>query len=311
MDALSRLLALHPVQTALDIRCHFGAPWVLDHPAEAAGVAPYHLIVSGGGWLDMDGQPRVAVQAGDIVLFPHGAPHRLHTGGSQPLPPVQRAADGTDVVRVFENGGAGAVTDILCGRLEFGAAGHAGARNALLAALPELIHVRTAGRADFAGLQALIAMLRAETETARPGAGAVVSQLASALFALLLRAWLEQAASMPGLFALLAEPRLQAALQAMLAEPAKPWTLEELAGLCHMSRATFARVFQKAAGGTPAAVLTQTRMARAASLLAQGHAPVGQIAEQVGYQSEAAFNRIFKRSYGVGPGAYRRSAAAA
>ena len=311
MDALSRLLSLHPVQTALDIRCHFGAPWVLDHPAEPAGVAPYHLVVSGGGWLDMDGQPRIAVQAGDIVLFPHGAPHRLHTGEPRPLPPVRRAAGSGDVVRVFENGGAGAVTDILCGRLEFGTAGRPGAHHALLAALPELIHVRTAGRADFAGLQGLIVMLRAETETVRPGAGAVVSQLASALFALLLRAWLEQAAAMPGLFALLAEPRLQAALQAMLAEPEQPWTLEELAGLCHMSRATFARVFQKAAGGTPAAVLTQTRMARAAGLLAQGRLPVGQIAEQVGYQSEAAFNRVFKRSYGVGPGAYRRSAAAA
>jgi AraC family transcriptional activator of mtrCDE len=69
-------------------------------------------------------------------------------------------------------------------------------------------------------------------------------------------------------------------------------------------------VFQKAAGGTPAAVLTQTRMARAAGLLAQGRLPVAQIAEQVGYQSEAAFNRVFKRSYGVGPGAYRRSAGA-
>jgi len=139
----------------------------------------------------------------------------------------------------------------------------------------------------------------------------VVSQLASALFALLMRAWLEQAAAMPGLFALLAEQRLQAALQAMLAEPERPWTLEELAGLCHMSRATFARVFGKAAGDTPAAVLTQTRMAKAASLLAQGRLPVGQIAEQVGYQSEAAFNRIFKRRYGIGPGAYRRSAAGA
>ncbi|KQW91546.1 AraC family transcriptional regulator [Massilia sp. Root418] len=309
MDALSRLLSLHPVHTALDIRCHFGAPWMLDHPAEAPGVAPYHLIVSGGGWLDMDGRQRIAVQAGDIVLFPHGAAHRLHTGAPQPLAPVQRAADAGGVVRVFENGGTGAVTDILCGRLEFGAAGQAGAQHALLAALPDLIHVRTAGRADFAGLHALIAMLRAETETVRPGAGAVVSQLASALFALLMRAWLEQAAAMPGLFALLAEPRLQPALLAMLAEPDKPWTLEQLAGRCHMSRATFARVFQKAAGGTPAAVLTQTRMARAAGLLAQGRLPVGQIAEQVGYQSEAAFNRVFKRSYGVGPGAYRRSAA--
>lgn len=306
MGALSRLLSLYPVDTALDIRCHFGAPWVLDHPAEPAGVAPYHLVVSGGGWLDVGGQRGIAVQAGDILLFPHGTPHKLHTGDAAARPPVQRAAEGEHLVRVFENGGPGAATDILCGRLEFGAGPH----NPLLAALPDLVHVRTAGRDDFAGLQGLMAMLRLETTAMRPGARAVVSQLASALFALLMRAWLEQASAMPGLFALLAEPRLQAALQAVLAEPERPWTLEELAGLCHMSRATFARVFGKAAGATPAAVLTQTRMAKAAGLLAQGRLPVGQIAEQVGYQSEAAFNRVFKRSYGVGPGAYRRSAAA-
>jgi AraC family transcriptional activator of mtrCDE len=306
MGALSRLLSLYPVQTALDIRCHFGAPWVLDHPAEPAGVAPYHLVVSGGGWLDVGAQRGIAVQAGDILLFPHGSPHKLHTGDPAAPPPAPRAFDSGQVVRVYENGGQGEATDILCGRLEFGAAGH----HPLLAALPELIHVRTAGRDDFAGLQSLMAMLRVESETARPGARAVVSQLASALFALLMRAWLEQASAMPGLFALLAEQRLQAALLAMLAEPEKPWTLEQLAALCHMSRATFARLFQKAAGSTPAAVLTQTRMARAAALLAQGRLPAGQIAEQVGYQSEAAFNRVFKRSYGVGPGAYRRGATA-
>lgn len=306
MGALSRLLSLYPVQAALDIRCHFGAPWVLDHAAEPAGVAPYHLVVSGGGWLDVGAQRRITVQAGDILLFPHGTPHKLHTGDPAARPPVERAATSEQVVRVRENGGDGVITDLLCGRLEFGSA----AQNPLLAALPELIHVRTAGRDDFAGLQGLMAMLRVETATARPGARAVVSQLASALFALLMRAWLEQASAMPGLFALLAEQRLQAALQAMLAEPERPWTLEELAGLCHMSRATFARVFQKAAGDTPAALLTQTRMAKAASLLAQGRLPVGQIAEQVGYHSEAAFNRVFKRSYGIGPGAYRRSAAA-
>ena len=306
MGALSRLLSLYPVATALDIRCHFGAPWVLDHPAEPAGVAPYHLVVSGGGWLDVGAQRGIAVQAGDILLFPHGTPHKLHTGDAAALPPVQRTGEGEQLLRVFENGGQGAATDILCGRLEFSA----GPRNPLLAALPDLVHVRTAGRDDFAGLQGLMAMLRVETTAVRPGARAVVSQLASALFALMMRAWLEQAAAMPGLFALLAEQRLQAALQAMLAEPEKPWTMEELAGLCHMSRATFARVFQKAAGATPAAVLTQTRMARAAGLLAQGRLPVGQIAEQVGYQSEAAFNRVFKRCYGIGPGGYRRSAAA-
>jgi AraC family transcriptional activator of mtrCDE len=299
MGALSRLLSLYPINTALDVRCHFGAPWVLDHDGTSCGTAPYHLIVNGSGWLEVGGKRDIPLQAGDIILFPQGSAHRLYTHSEQ-APVAAVPVPGEQVLTVLANGAEGPVTDILCGQFEFGAS------NALLAALPQLIHVRTAGRDDFAGLQALMAMLRSETETVRPGARAVVSQLASALFALLMRAWMEQATAMPGLFALLSERRLQAALLGMLDAPERPWSLAELAEACNMSRATFARLFQKAAGATPATILTQTRMARAAALLSQGRIPVGQVAEMVGYQSEAAFNRVFKRCYGVGPGAYRR-----
>jgi AraC family transcriptional activator of mtrCDE len=300
MGALGRLLSIYPVHTALDVRCHFGAPWVLDHEGTKCGITPYHLIVSGSGWLELDGKRDIPLQAGDIILFPQGSAHRLFSNTDQaPVPAVP--VSGEQVLTVLANGAGGPITDILCGQFEFGAS------NALLAALPQLIHVRTVGRDDFSGLQSLMAMLHSETEALRPGARAVVSQLASALFALLMRAWMEQAAAMPGLFALLSERRLQAALLGMLDAPERPWSLAELAEACNMSRATFARLFQKAAGATPATILMQTRMARAASLLKQRRIPVGQVAEMVGYQSEAAFNRIFKRSYGMGPGSYRRS----
>jgi AraC family transcriptional activator of mtrCDE len=297
------LLSLYPVHTALDVRCHFGAPWVLEHESAEYGVAPYHMIVSGSGRLEVGDQKAILLRAGDIILFPKGTAHRLYADEAQGTPAASRQASGEHVLPLLYNEGSGPVTDILCGEIVFGQ----GASNALLAALPELIHVRTEGRADFAALQNLIGMLRAEAETVRPGARAVVSQLASAMFALLMRAWMEQVSSTPGLFALLAEPRLQAALQGILTAPARPWQLVELAEVCNMSRATFARLFQKTAGATPAVFLTQTRMAKAAALLAEGRLPVGQIGEQVGYQSEAAFNRVFKRFYGVGPGAYRRN----
>jgi AraC family transcriptional activator of mtrCDE len=306
MDALSRLLSLYPLSTALDIRCHFGAPWVLDHAATARGIAPYHLVVSGNAWLDAAGQKGVALQAGDIIVFPKGSAHRLYTEGDDELTPLRDLSEsqGVQVVQVKGNGGDGPVTDILCGQFEF----DPGESNTLLDALPEMILVRTEGRPDFAGLKALITMLRVETEIMRPGASAVVSQLSSALFALVIRAWLEQADAVPGLFAVLAERRLQAALQAMLAAPEKPWSLDDMAAACHMSRATFARLFRSVAGTTPASMLMQTRMAQAARWLTQGKRSVGDIGEAVGYQSEAAFNRVFKRCFGVGPGQYRRRA---
>lgn len=303
MDALSRLLSLYPLRTALDVRCHFRAPWVLEHEGVAPGIAPYHLIVAGSAWLDAAGEKGLALQAGDIIVFPKGSAHRLQLDGDgEPTP--QRYLDGPQVVQLKGNDGSGPVTDILCGEFKF----EPGASQVLLNALPEIILVRTAGRPDFAGLQALMTMLRVETEAMRPGASAVVSQLSSALFALVIRAWLEQADSRSGLLAVLAEERLQALMQAMLAAPERPWTLQDMATACHMSRATFARLFRSIAGITPATLLMQTRMAQAALWLAQGKRTVGEIGEAVGYQSEAAFNRVFKKNFGIGPGQYRRNA---
>lgn len=294
MDALSQLLALYPMHTALDVRCHFGAPWVLDHPAKAHGVAPYHLIVRGQAR-----HGELALQAGDILVFPHGSAHQLHLGDPAAASP-QHIEPG--LLRLKSNHGDGPATDILCGEFRFDI--DAG----LLAALPPMLLVRTNDdRLDAAGLRHLIGMLQAEAEHPRAGSAAIVRQLASALFALLIRCWLEQSLAVPGLFAVMAERRLQAALHGMLNAPQQPWSLEELAAACHMSRATFARLFTRAAGATPAAVLAQLRMAQAARLLEAGR-QAGDVGEAVGYQSEAAFNRAFKRQYGVGPGAYRRQA---
>lgn len=304
-DTLSRLLQLYPVRTTLDIRCHFGAPWQLPEPTSAPGAVRYHMIVSGDALMDTHGERGVVLQAGDIVVFPRGSAHTLHAGRGKALP-GQVVAAGDDLLVRVGNGGAGAPTDILCGQFHFDAAASA----ALLPSLPETLLVRTAGRADFAGLQALMTMLQVETDTTRPGAHAVVTQLSSALFALLMRAWLEQqdAAATPGLFTLLASPRLQRALHCMLAEPARAWSLAQLADACHLSRTTFARLFRAAAGATPGEILTRTRMAHAAHLLAGRQQTVAAVAEAVGYQSEASFNRIFKRHFGIGPGLHRRQA---
>jgi AraC family transcriptional activator of mtrCDE len=295
MDPLSHLLSLYPVRTALDVRCRFGAPWVLDHEGTPRGVAPYHLIVRGEA--QAEGQ---TLQTGDIIVFPHGRAHRLHIGDPQHAS-APHSAPG--LLRSLVNDGEGPPTDILCGEFRFDADGSAG----LLTALPDMLVVHTAGRPDAQSLRHLLRMLQEEAETPRGGSAAIIRQLASALFALLIRTWLEQALAVPGLFGVLAERRLQAALNGMLTAPEKPWTLEELADISHMSRATFARLFKQAANATPADVLAQLRMARAARLLDDGQA-AGVVGEAVGYQSEAAFNRAFKRQYGVGPGAYRRRA---
>ncbi len=299
MDSLSRLLSLYPLQAALNVRCHFGAPWQLQLPEAVQGCAPYHLLISGDAWLELPDGSRAPLHTGDAVLFPRGSAHRIHAGDSAPAP--QRHAAAPHMV-VATNDGTGPASNVLCGEFHFGPEAAP-----LLRTLPDVVIVRTAEQPALASLRALIALLQQEADEARPGAAAIMAQLSSALFAMLLRGWLEQAGAQ-GLIAVLAEPRLQAALHAMLAAPEQPWHLEELAALCHMSRATFVRLFRQAAGTPPAEVLTQLRMAQAARLLAQGRLGAAQIGEQVGYQSEAAFNRVFKRHHGVGPGEYRRTA---
>jgi len=305
MGTLSHLLALYPVRTALDVRCHFGAPWALDHAGTQPGIAPYHLIVSGACTLDVGTGKDIALVAGDIILFPRGTRHRLHTGGANEMHHAPHASRDSGPLPFLYNDSPGPETGILCGQFEFGA----GNANILLSSLPELVHVRTAGAEGLAVLQQLISMLRAETEHVRPGGRAVVSQLASALFALVMRAWIEQGSAPGGLFALLADARLRGALHAMLEQPEHPWEVAQLAAACNMSRAAFARLFQKVAHTTPAQLLTETRMAKAAALLQSGRLPAGEVAERVGYQSEAAFNRVFKRHFAIGPGAYRRTRA--
>jgi len=306
MGALSQLLELYPVRTAVDVRCRFGAPWVLDHGASAPGTAPYHLILSGGCTLDAGTRKDIPLALGDIILFPRGTAHRLRSADADGIhhAPLESRDDGP--LPFLYNDSPGPETGILCGQFEFGA----GTSNVFLSSLPELVHVRTAGAEGLAMLQQLIAMLRSETENVRPGGRAVVSQLASALFALVMRAWIAEGPAPGGLFALMADARLRGALQAMLEAPAHPWEVADLAAACNMSRAAFARLFQKVANTTPAQLLTETRMAKAAALLQNGRWAAGDVAEQVGYQSEAAFNRVFKRHFGIGPGAYRRTTSA-
>lgn len=300
-DALSQLLLLHPVRTELDTRCRFHAPWRMAHSAAPAHVAPYHLVVDGEAMVDIDGHGSLALKTGDMLVFPRGHAHLLYTADSDDKTPMYTMYRETPVVRLT-NEAAGPATDILCGQFHFDAAGS----RTLIDALPDIVLVRTADRTEFVGLQALVKLLRDETNEPRPGASAVVSHLASALLLLLLRAWLEQAHAVPGLFSLLADPRLSRALHEMLAEPGKGWTLEQLAQVCGMSRATFVRAFRAVAGTTPAELLLSIRMTQATQWLNRTHRSIGDIGEAVGYQSEAAFNRAFKRRYGVGPGMYRR-----
>lgn len=313
MDLLSRLLALMPVTGRLDVRCHFGTPWRIDHPGGEAREIPYHVLLSGQAVLeDAHGAP-VAMRPGDIALFPTGGAHALHDGSGQPPGATQRHLQ--NGVAVETNDASGDTADLLCGRFLLPAVPERLLRDNLPARF--IVHSRHNGHNGHDGhdedaaperLVRLIALMRDEALEAAAGSESLVNHLSGALFALTLRYASETDTPPRGLLALARNPRLQPAIDAMFDTPGEAWTLPGLAALCHMSRATFARHFDEAFGRSAADVLTEIRMTLAGRLLAQGSQPVAEIGEAVGYQSDAAFQRVFKRHVGMTPAQWRAAA---
>jgi AraC family transcriptional activator of mtrCDE len=340
MDTLSRLLDLARPQASLDLRCLLSCPFDIDHAPMEAGIAPFHLVLGGGCLIETASGAQVPLQAGDFMLFPRGASHRMRdvmrsTGGA-PLTlshdgmlPVRRN-DGVKGTHDIDDGGrhraAGhhgdehrsgaessadsgneqsakaAEVDLLCGRFVYAP----GPSALLLNALPDPFHVSLGGAQTLGALQTLISLMRTEAQHRQPGALAIVTALSHALFAMALRVHGEQNAGASGVLALLADPRLGASVQGMLSAPGKAWTIAELGDLAAMSRATYARHFNERAGVTVMDFLTQIRMTIASDLLRRTQRSAAEIGEAVGYQSEAAFGKAFAQSVGVTPGRYRR-----
>jgi AraC family transcriptional activator of mtrCDE len=317
MDLLSRLLSLMPVAGRLHVRCQFGAPWRLDHhPVVGSREIPYHVLLRGNAIVEDGHRPALRMTAGDIVLFPADGAHVLHDGSGNPSStPRERYVDGP---KILTNDGDGEAADILCGRFLLPAVPERLLRDHLPGRL--IVHSaanRDNGDASFddaharddsvaaSRLARLIQLMREEALEQGLGSETLVNHLSGALFALTLRFASEANEPPRGLLALAQRPRLQPALSAMFDEPGKPWTLPELAGLCHMSRATFARHFDEAIGRSASDVLTEIRMALAGRKLAQTSLPIADIGEAVGYRSDAAFQRVFKRQVGMTPARWR------
>ena len=303
MDSLSNLVRVLAPQGTLELHCRFAGGWLVDHGPALPGHLPYHVVLEGCGRVGV-GTMVLDLVPGDIVLFPHGTAHTLRSlgaGNCEPPPPgspPQRHFNGA-VTELF-HAEAGEKLDLLCGNFVLGTPG-----GLLLRTLPEMVCVHTAGRADCVWLHSLTTMMRTEASAALPGTAAVIAQLSTALFTVLLRALMADGCVTQGLLALLADTRLSKAVDAVLAAPADTWTVATLAERCHMARATFAKRFTQVSGLTPLEVVTSLRMELAGRMLVQSNTTAGLVGERCGYASEAAFGRAFKLHFGTTPRAYR------
>jgi AraC family transcriptional regulator, activator of mtrCDE len=306
MDWLSRLFEMTPVHGRLDLRCSYGAPWRIDQGPGAANEIPYHAVLAGTATLeDPTGGRPLLLKSGDILLLPGNPRHVMHdASGAAPLPARNRASLN---FTISENPGAGERLDLLCGHFAV-----APPHDRLLRSyLPPRLVVHAGAHAGQDGttgqLAGLVSLMRSEAADDRLGGGAMLNALSTAMFALVLRLASEMDAAPRGLLALAGHPRLAPAVAALFNEPAHAWSLPELARLCGMSRATLARQFQEKLGRSAADLLTDIRMTLAANELTKSTLSTGAVAEAVGYQSEAAFQRAFKGQMGITPAQWRKT----
>jgi AraC family transcriptional activator of mtrCDE len=307
MDWLSRLLDMMPVRGHLDLRCSYGAPWRIDQAASGEGEIAYHVVVSGSAVLeDPAGGPPQHLRTGDLLMLPHASAHVLHDGSGAPAIPAREHA-GLNVT-ISENDGEGERLDLLCGRFVLMPSHYLLLRDYL----PSRVVVRATGHGGSAEpgaatqLAGLVSLMRIEAASENLGGRALLNGLSAAMFALALRRASEAKETPASLLALAGYPRLAPALAAMFQDPARSWTLPDLAQLCNMSRATMARQFQEKLGHSASDLLADIRMTLAANELKKPKASTGAVAEAVGYQSEAAFQRAFKQRMGMTPAQWRK-----
>ncbi len=320
MDALSETLRVVRLVSAIFINGRFTAPWCYQSP-RADSVAPklepgaehmviFHLITEGECYVELDNAPPMKLSAGDAVLFPQGDAHRMT---SEPgLPPAKGGAKLDAVLSrrpgQIAYGGGGATTRLVCGYL----ACDTRLARLLLAGLPPVVRVNVRGSNAGAWLEASVRYALVEARSPRPGGAGVLAKLSEVLFIEVLRLYMNsQAEGRTGWLAGVGDRIVGAALNALHTKPAHAWTLEELARTAGTSRSVLAERFQGLVGTSPMQYLTQWRMLLAANLLRHSNAPLANIAEEVGYVTDTAFSRAFRREYGAPPAKWRRTQAGA
>ena len=281
--------------------CRFAARWEAEHQAEPLGWAQFHIVTKGRCFLEQRHGEPLLLQAGHLLLLPHGDAHVVRSAGREGRIRAPIRIEFNNAVRIKTNTEDESDTELICGRLKF----HAAPDNLIIAALPAAIVLRLGPGEPFHRMRMLVQAIDEELEAGRPGATAVAEDLASALFVMMLRGHFAQAACSNNLMKLLVAPPSARAVTAMLRAPALDWTLDELAAESHVSRATLVRIFRKAAGIAPLTFLAELRLGLAHQRLASTSVSLAQVAAAVGYDSESAFARAFQRRFGISPGKLR------
>jgi AraC-like DNA-binding protein len=315
MDALSEALSSVRITGAIFYDAVCTAPWgfSVPHIQDVAHVlAPgteclvgYHLVAEGRAVVQYEGEAEVALAAGDVVIVPHGDPHTVSNGRPSALIDSRASicSNLAGSVGTYRIGAGGEVTRFVCGY--FGCERHAA--RLFLAGLPRMVRVNVRGDDPGAWLESSIRHLLSEAARGRPGRAALLSKMAEALFIETLRRHMDaMPAEETGWLAGARDPVVGTALALLHRRPCQAWTLAQLAKEVGAARSVVAERFARLLGEPPMTYLARWRMQLAARLLQTTRKNVLEIALDAGYDSEASFNRAFKREFGLPPGQYRK-----
>jgi len=298
MDVLSRYLATFQIKQVLCTRFEATAPW--GHEVVNFSQVKFVLVANGSCWLRTRALPQpTLLTSGDLFLVLNGEPYRLSDR------PKSKTIDCRELEQrrngfLIEYGGGGVPCTLVSVAMEIetfdGRPAH----------LPSFIHLRI-DQARSHALQNLIDLMRMEVCSAGIGSAAIVQRLSEVLFISAVRAHVQSAQHSPeqGVLAAMADQRLGTALSSMYGDPARNWTLADLASTANLSRSAFAARFKTVVGQSPLEFLTQHRMHKAGELMNSGLS-IAEVANRVGYDSEISFARAFKRVLGRTPGAFKR-----
>lgn len=317
MDAFSDVLRVIRLTGGVFLEARFTAPWCIGGQISANDCKPFfavprhviatHFVADGAMRLRVEGGQAIDLEAGEFVLLPRNDPHvfgsDLDASRASAREIIQPPREG-GLARI-DHGGGGAVTQLLCGYLASEAP-----FGPLLSALPPVLKLNVRATASGAWIESSFRFAASELAAGRLGSTTVIAKLSELLF---VEAVTQYVARLPaerrGWLAGLRDPQIARALAALHARPTEAWTAEGLALEAGMSRSVFAERFSSLVGQPPMQYLTLWRLHVAAQRLREGHGSVAQIGFAVGYESEAAFSRAFKRQFGTSPGTWRKQLA--
>lgn len=313
MDALSDVLTAVRLTGAVYFDVNTTAPWVAETPPgrEIVGrifprsdhLMAYHVVTTGRAWAMLDGAPALRLDAGDVIVFPQGDAHALASApgmrGNSDLSSYRTEPGQSRPFSIALGDSGGERARVVCGFLGCDTRPF----NPLLDALPRVIHVH--GGPDSA-LAAFATFAARESAAQAAGSDCVLGRLSEMLFVDVIRKHLETlSAADSGWLAALRDPAVSRALSVLHRDPARPWSLDGLSREAGLSRSALAERFTQLVGHPPMQYLTRWRMQLAARGLREADETVASIAARVGYESEAAFSRAFKKATGSAPGTWR------